>query len=150
MLPAPLRLFNPHVKDRVAVITAAPAGDGFSLTVSRGPSRAAQGKPESFGPFPEAQLDAQRALVAGLLRGEGYLPAGLHAMLEALRDDRFAVRAHAAARLGWRRERAAVDALIAALPGAADATCAILDALGAIGDPKAIPVVRPYTTRKLL
>src|SRR5262249_50499024 len=57
---------------------------------------------------------------------------------------------HAATRLGWRRERAAVDALIVALPGAVDDSCAILDALGAIGDPKAIPAIRPYTTRKLL
>src|SRR5437016_3783421 len=135
MIPAPLRMFNPNVADRVAVISAVLAGDTFSLSVTRGPSRKKQGKPEKFGPFPQDQLDAQWAFVANVLRGEGYLPSGLHAMLAALQDERFAVRAHAAARLGLRRERAAVDALIAALATAEDDVCAILDALGAIGDP---------------
>ena len=71
-------------------------------------------------------------------------------MLEGLNSPDSAVRARAAARLGWRRAPEAVGPLLDALPRAVDDTCAILDALGAIGDPRAIPALRDYATRKLL
>src|SRR5207249_3533827 len=79
-----------------------------------------------------------------------FLPSGLHALLTALQNPGADVRARAAARLGWRREAEAVDALLGVLPNAVDDTCAILDALGAIGDAKAVPVLREYASRKLL
>src|SRR5262249_24109042 len=59
-------------------------------------------------------------------------------------------RPGAATRLGWRRPVEAVGPLLDALTRAVDDMCSILDALGAIGDPRAIPAARIYATRKLL
>lgn len=59
-------------------------------------------------------------------------------------------RALAARRLGWRREQEAVPALLEAATVARDELCSILDALGWIGDERAVPLAREYAARKLL
>src|SRR5207302_2334817 len=41
-------------------------------------------------------------------------------------------------------------ALLALLPQAVDDVCSILDALGELGDTRAVPVLREYAARKLL
>jgi hypothetical protein len=121
-----------------------------SVWVSRGARAADLKAGEALGPFTAEELPARFTEAVQALRAGGYWPAGLHALLTDLHDSRAIVRAHAAARLGWWREREAVDELVAALATAGDDACAVLDALGAIGNPKAIPVVRPYAERKLL
>lgn len=146
------RFYNPDGSDRVAEVVTAQATDPdfFLIEVARGPSLDRMRPPAIHGPYTQEQLAAQVAAQVHALRGEGFWPSGLHAMLEALDNSAPAVRAHAALRLGWRRSRDAVEKLLAVLPDAVDETCSLLDALGAIGDPRAIPAAREQAARKLL
>src|SRR5262249_13179040 len=102
------------------------------------------------GPYPEAELPERFAEVGAELRAEGFLPPGLHALFGDLQDGNSAVRARAAARLGWMRCVEAVPRFLAAAPAAVDGICCILDALGAVGDTRAIPLLREQAARKLL
>lgn len=153
MIPEPVRLHNPTGPDRVAVVSAAEAWGApgsFHVLVARGPRAGKLGKGSTYGPFPAGELADRFAEVVGSLALEGFAEAGRSLLIDALLDARPQVRARAAARLGWRRDRGAVGPLISALSSAEGETCALLDALGAIGDPVAIPVVRPFAARKLL
>jgi hypothetical protein len=152
MIPAAKRFYNPDGPDRVAEVGADPAADreAYIISVMRGPSGGELRQVAVLGPYSEDALTAPFAQAVSDLRGEGFWPAGVFSLLEALDDPGPAVRARAALRLGWRRTREAVPKLLDLLPAAVDETCAILDALGAIGDPRAIPAVRDYAGRKLL
>jgi HEAT repeat protein len=147
-------LFNPSSDDyRVAHVMVVPAPSDpsrFVVRTSRGAESSFLHDITITSPLTADQVEATVASVVVALRADGYLPAGMHADLEALTDERSAVRAHAAQRLGWRRDPAALEPLLEALAQATDDTCAILDALGMIGDPRAIPAVRAFATRKLL
>ena len=88
-------------------------------------------------PIRGSELPAKFSTMEQTLREEGYLPAGVPALLDKLQAPSAATRARSAARLGWRRSRDAVDPLLAALGTAVDDVCSIIDALGAIGDPRA-------------
>src|SRR3954452_22696640 len=153
MVPEPVRLYNPNGPDRVAVVSvesSASDENAYLLRVGRGARSTRLSGGTTYGPYDEEELESLFIEAIETLRGEGFLPSGLHAVLAALQNPGVDVRARAAARLGWHRETEAVDALLAALPNAVDDTCAILDALGAIGDTKAVPVLREYAGRKLL
>lgn len=152
MLPH-VRLFNPQGPDRVASIRvepAWPANDRFMLLLSRGPSRTKLRQGALLGPFAETELKQRLEEQAEALRVEGFLPAGLEAMRTALKSGSAAEKAHAALRLGWRRERDAVEQLLGAFATAGFERTSILDALGWIGDPRAIPVARQESEKKLL
>jgi hypothetical protein len=153
MVPEPVRLYNPNGPDRVAVVSVEPSSadeDAYLIRVGRGAQSTHLTGGTTYGPYDEEELEPLFIEAVEMLRGEGFQPSGLHALLTALQSSDAGTRARAAARLGWRRETEAVDALLAALPNAVDDTCALLDALGAIGDTKAITVLREYASRKLL
>ena len=121
------------------------AGAGtFLIRLRAGPGREARQGDRLRAVSRRRSWPARFAEVVAALRAEGFGPPGLGAMLEALASPDPAVRARAAIRLGWRRSVEAVGPLLDALPGAVDDACALLDALGAIGDPRAIPAVRDY------
>jgi HEAT repeat protein len=153
MIPDPVRLYNPKGPDRVAVVSAEPASGktgSYLIRLARGPKAGVLGKGGVYGPYPATELGSRFAEVVGTLRAEGFGPPGLATMLEALASPNSRARSRAAIRLGWRRSVQAVGPLLDALPRAVDDACCILDALGAIGDARAIPAVRAYATRKLL
>src|SRR5947209_12353114 len=153
MVPEPVRLYNPNGPDRVAVVSVEASSsdeDAYLLRVGRGVRSTRLTGGTTYGPYDEEELESLFVEAVETLRGEGFLPSGLHALLMALQNPDAATRARAAARLGWRRETEAVDALLAVLPNAVDDTCALLDALGAIGDSRAVAVLREYAGRKLL
>src|SRR3954451_13457984 len=153
MSPDPVRLYNPKGPDRVAIVSVEPAkgGAGASLIrLARGPRTGKLGKGSVYGPYPAAELAGRMDEVVATLRAEGFVPSGLASLLEGLASPDRAARARAAARLGWRRATEAVGPLLDALPQAVDETCNLIDALGAIGDPRAVPALRPYAERKLL
>lgn len=152
MLPH-VRLFNPGGPDRIAVLRAEPAWpseERFMLLVSRGASRTKLGKAVLLGPFDRAELDGRMREEEAALRNEGFLPAGLEAMTSALKAGTARARALAAQRLGWRRETDAVPALVAAFAVAGFERSSILDALGLIGDARAVPLARQEAEKKLL
>ncbi len=146
------RFYNPDGPDRVAEVAVEQATDPDFLLVQvcRGPNASELYHAATFGPYTPTQVGPQFEEAVRDLRAAGYWPAGLHALLTALDDPDSAVRARAALRLGWRRDREAVERLLALLPQAVDETCSLVDALGAIGDPRAVPAVRQQAARLLL
>jgi hypothetical protein len=151
-LPASARFYKPDGPDPVAEVAVDRAADPefFLVQVCRGQSASALRHFATYGPYTAVQVGPQFQEAVRDLRGAGYWPAGLHALLTALDDSNPAVRARAALRLGWRRQREAVERLLALLPQAVDESCSLVDALGAIGDPRAIPAVRQQAARLLL
>lgn len=149
----PLRLFHPSRPDRIAVIAVAPAAgaaDRWVVNVARGAKRTALTDARMFGPFSaEEVLVAHRSVLQGLL-DEGYVQAGLGGLLLALQANNPKVRARAAQRLGWRRERAAVDLLLKLTEKPKEDISSVVDALGLIGDARAIPAVAAEADKKLL
>jgi HEAT repeat protein len=153
MTPADLRLFNPAGPDHVAVVSVEPAyarPGALLLRVARGARAGKLSKGSTYGPYTESELATARAELLATLAAEGFLPSGAHGALEALSADSAERRGRAAERLGWAAPPSAVDALLSLLSSAVDETPAVLDALGRLGDPRAIPAVRPYANRKLL
>jgi hypothetical protein len=120
------------------------------INVARGARRGKLSSGGSFGPVAEGLVGERYSEVVHSLRGEGFRTAGFFASIAALKHKNAGVRARAASRLGWMREPEAVDALIDALPKAVDDVCVMVDALGVLGDPRAIPIARQYAARKLL
>ena len=148
----PFHGFNPDSADRVALITVQPSADRQLqlVKVERGPTRASLRQTALLGPYAEEDLVQHFDAAVAELRTEGYWPGGVLALLEALDHADSAVRGRAALRLGWKNSVEAVDKLLQILPDAVDDSCPILDALGMIGDERAVPVLREYAARKLL
>lgn len=151
MTPTHVRLFNPKGPDRVAVVSVEPsASQGHVVRLARGSGPGPLQRGTVFGPFPDAELEARFADVLANLRAEGFLPTGLAELLLNLESPEPAKRARAALGLGWRRATEAVEPILAAFPKAVDEICSFMDALGAIGDARAVPVLREQAGRKLL
>lgn len=152
MLPKPFHGYHPDAEDRVALVTVEPSADRelFLVRVARGPGKRSLRQTSLLGPYSEEDVSGHFEDAVADLRAEGYWPAGVPALLHALDDDSPAVRGRAALRLGWRKVPEAVDKLLEKLPEAVDDSCPILDALGMIGDERAIAALRDYAQRKLL
>jgi hypothetical protein len=136
----------------LAVVSLEPASQEGLLLVqlARGPSRTQLVDTKLFGPYEPSQAEAAlRALIQGLL-ADGYLEAGAADRLEALASGEPRTRARAAINAGWRREVHSVEALIALAQTPKEEIASVVEALGRIGDPRAIPVVREEAGRKLL
>jgi len=147
-----VRLYRPQGADRVAVVSIVRASQpgAFLVQVARGPRRNKLTGGGSYGPVPEEHVAQQYQAAVYTLRAEGFRTAGMSAAIAALKSKDAGVRARAALRLGWMREPEAVDALLNALPNAVDDVCSIMDALGMLGDARAVPAARGLAARKLL
>src|SRR5436190_12612973 len=122
MIPDPIRLYRPQGDDRVAIVSAEPSTQSgqYLIRLGRGLHSTRLSGGTSYGPYAEDNVAAMMAQLIDQLRGEGFLRSGLHALFAALQDPDSAVRARAAARIGWRRDPEAVGPLLAALPRAVD------------------------------
>ena len=152
MLPA-ARLYRSTGSDRLALVSVDPgtAAGTWLVRVARGVKKGKLGTGSVYGPYPEAQLQARFDEAVAQLKAEGFAAAaGGHLLIAQLAQKGSKKRASAAQRLGWMRAKDAVEPLIAALSSSGDDACTILDALGEIGDARAIPAVRPWAERKLL
>lgn len=154
MIP-PLRLYRGHGLDRRATLSVEPAfaAAGQSLIrLVRAPleAKAPPTLATAYGPFPASELQARWDELVRSLEAEGYQRTSLVLSLDELTDPSRRRRALVALRLGRARVGAAVEPLLTALTASSDEACSILDALGLIGDPRAIASVRLYAQRKLL
>jgi len=152
MLP-PVRLYRTHPLDRVAVVSVEPAfarPGAWLIRVARGVSADRLTGGTTFGPVAEAELPSQFDAVVESLQAEGFAERTVEDWAALLNADDSRTRARAALRLGWQRNREAVELLLARLDTAVDDLCSIVDALGAIGDPRAMVAIRPIADRKLL
>jgi hypothetical protein len=145
-------LFKPSGPDRVAIVATLPASGegGLLVQVARGPSRDKLRDPKLFGPMTPEVAEQIFARELEALRAEGYVRGGLADLLTRIESKSRRKRALAARRLGWLRERAGVLPLLALAAKANEELPVVLDALGEIGDPLAIPVARAAAERKLL
>jgi hypothetical protein len=104
----------------------------------------------TYGPYPASEVAQRMNEAADQLRAKGYTLSGGYSLLEQLLKTNPTNQARAALRLGWRREKSVVDSIVSMLSTAGGEVCSYLDALGLMGDPKAIEAIRPYAARKLL
>lgn len=149
MLPADRRFFNPDVSDRVAVVSVQPhpiEPELYVVAAARGPSQRQLAKLTRYGPYAATELAGPFAQVCAQLIDEGYMPAGCYAISAQLASKDAQQVALAALRFGWRKADYAVPLLLAKLDKAKTEHCALLDALGMIGDPSAIPAVRKWAS----
>lgn len=152
---APVLLRHPDAGQpaRLALLSVEPASaaEQVLIRLATGLSRAALGNGSVFGPFPVAQAQQQLELVLQRLYEAGYqLSSGLEPLLQQLEDPSRRRRARAALALGWRADAAALPALLQALSQAGSELSLIIDALGRIGDPRAIEACREQAQKKLL
>lgn len=147
-----VHLFRPSGADRVAVVMVVPSssGEGQLVQVARGKTRKTLGGAKVYGPLTPADVEQVLAREVATLKGEGFLRSGLGMLLTTLEGKSKRRRALAARRLGWLREPAAVEALLAAGLEASDEVTSIVDALGEIGDERAVPFCRTIAAKKLL
>ena len=148
-----LRLYSPKGPDRLAVLSVQPSSaqaGSFLIQLPRGTGPGPLTKGTVYGPFAEADLDARFAEVVAALKTEGFVATGLHELLGRMDHPSAATRARAALGLGWRRAGEGVDLILSRLPKAVDEVCSYIDALGALGDARAAPILREHAGRKLL
>ncbi|MDP6503814.1 MAG: hypothetical protein QF886_09370, partial [Planctomycetota bacterium] len=147
-----LRFFNPTGPDRVAVISVEDATTpGMHLVrLARGKKSTFLSGGASYGPYREEDVPDRVAELEVQLVQEGFVPSGEHSLLEDLASDSASIRAGAARRMGWHGRSEYLEPLLKALESAGSDACTILDALGALGDPRAVDAIRPFAERKLL
>jgi hypothetical protein len=151
MPPRIVRLFNPKGPDRVAVVSTEPAmSGGLLLRIARGKGPGPLKRGSVLGPYPESEIDAPFDAALADLRVEGFRASGVADLMARLDSPAAGTRARAALGLGWRRATEAVEPILARLPKAVDEVCSYLDALGMLGDVRAVPVLREQASRKLL
>ena len=148
----PLTLLHPTRSDRLARISRQPAvqPERVMIAVARGAKRTQLTDSRLYGPFLEPEADAAEQQVLAGLFSEGYLAAGTASLLEGLAASEPGPRARAARRAGWRRERQAVEALLAIADKPREDISSVVEALGRIQDLRAVPLLRAEAERKLL
>lgn len=148
-----VHLYNPRGPDRVAAIVTREvwgAPGTFTLVVSRGPRRGRMQVGPQVGPVHSSDLEAQTAQIIGRLALEGFSLAGRVSIEEQLRSPSERLRAVGARRAGWRRDKSCVDLLLTTAAYGTTELSTIVEALGRIGDSRALPLLRAEAERKLL
>ncbi|HWB76074.1 MAG TPA: HEAT repeat domain-containing protein, partial [Nannocystaceae bacterium] len=135
---------------RCVLLSVAPSGDAWMIRVAHGERFDALTGGTAYGPFSgEALADRVGELLQQHV-AQGYVQLAAAELLAALSHESPRVRGRAAVRLGWRREAKAVEPLLAAAVRARGDICPIVDALGRIGDPRAIELARSLAAKSQL
>lgn len=147
-----VRLFRSKGLERVAFVALVPASSGTGLLVqtAKGASRLALTDTKVYGPFAAKEAHEVFAREVDVLRADGFRKSGLGDLLVRLESKKRRTRALAARRLGWLREPGASEGLLALAAKAKEELPVVLDALGELGDPLALPVLRAAAEKKLL
>lgn len=154
-MTAPILLQHPgaaaHARVSLVSIEPASAPGMILVRIATGPNRRQLGGGTAFGPFPLSEAESRLQQVVERLRGAGYVELGEYAdLLQKLTLPSRRQRALAAANLGWRRAAVVVPALLDAAAQATTELPVIVDALGRIGDARAIALCREQAAKKLL
>src|SRR5262249_21122848 len=93
-LKTAVRFFNPAGPDRCARVMIEPAADRAFLVIQieRGVKATLLKHHETLGPYTPEQVQAAFNEAVADLRGQGYLPAGLEALLRGLEHEDSVVR----------------------------------------------------------
>lgn len=154
MSPRAITLRHPTNAELRLAIVSLQAGDtagAFVVTVARGPKRTKLTDARLYGPFSADEGEKAFASVLAGLHNDGYLPSGVGELIETVSTSKSPKqRARAEERLGWRKEGAAVAALLARAEKPKDDISTLVLALGRIGDLRGLPIVRAEAERKLL
>jgi hypothetical protein len=154
MTPRAVSLRHPtNAELRLAIVSLQPgdAAGAFVVSVARGAKRTKLTDARLYGPFSADEGQEAFASVLAGLRQDGYLPSGAGELIETVSTSKSPrQRARAEERLGWRKEGAAVDALLARAEKPKDDISTLVLALGRIGDLRGLPIVRAEAERKLL
>lgn len=148
------RLTGDH---RYAIVSVEPATEPgtFMVRVARGLVKSELNDGTTYGPYPEADLQVPFDMAVKQLTDEGFheIVAGW-SQLERLTSNDPTERVRGAIRLMWRQNKAAVDPLLdlaeKAVQGNRGEACIYVDALGRLGDPRAIPIARRLAEKKNL
>ena len=138
-----------------AVVSVEATPDGmWRVRLARGTSFDALMGGTEYEPVSSDSLADTTGYVLEQLVNEGFIQSSAAELLLKLRNATSAtIRARAAVRLGWRREKKAAEFLLSAAatnnPGGGE-ICPIIDALGLIGDQSAIPLIREIAAKKNL
>jgi hypothetical protein len=151
----PLRMYRLLGEDRVATLSTEPAHaapGSWLIRLVRAPmgKKAKPTTAMAYGPYPTPEVKARWDELVAALEAQGFNRSAVVLSVAELQHKSRKRRAQVALRLGRARATVAVDPLLAALQGATDEACSILDALGWVGDPRAADAIRPWAERKLL
>jgi hypothetical protein len=155
-LPEPITLYKSSAgPERYLSISVEQRSDTplkASIVLNLRPSRDAQPSGRHFGPYVIAngELSAQRELLISEALKQGYERSGVSNLRAELQSPLPKLRARAARRIARLRFRELQPELIALLDQASDDACSIIEALGEIGDARAILALRPLASWKLL
>jgi hypothetical protein len=147
------RFYRPQGDDRVAVVSIEPSAGSpgaWLLRVARARVAGKPGAGQVYGPFAQAEISSRFDAAVALLIAEGFSRAIGTDLLLALESKNERARALAAVRLGWRRATQAVEPLLALGERAKGERSVVLDALGRIGDARAVGLARAEAAKKLL
>lgn len=153
----PVRLRRETGDDRHAVVSVEPgtaAGTGL-VRVARGASATSLSGGTVYGPYPLVGIQEAFDLAVAELESEGFsIVVPGWDLLNDLDSPDAGRRGRAAVRLGWRRRPADVPKLLdvarAALDQRRSDAMPLVDALGLVGDAKAIPIAREMAEKKNL
>ncbi len=152
---SPILLKSPHAaahsRYTLLSIEAASAPGQILLRLATGPSRQQLTGGTVYGPFAQTETQARMQHVLERLRIAGYAEVGGHEpLIERLSSLHQKPRALAATALGWRQAVDAVPALLGLAAKNPPEIGVIVDALGRIGDTRAIALLREQAAKKLL
>ncbi|MEM9070123.1 MAG: HEAT repeat domain-containing protein [Myxococcota bacterium] len=153
--PVRLRRFSGDDRYAVVSVEAASTPGTWMVRVARGASAAQLTGGTVYGPYPEAGLEQPFQLAIDGLKQEGFtemIPGW--SQFERLQSGDPTERCRGAMRLAWRKRTEAVEPILKAAQAALDAkrgeVCTLVDALGLLGDERAIPIARQLAERKNL
>lgn len=156
-IPPPTKLRRLTGDHRYAIVSVEPATEPgtFMVRVARGLVKSELHDGTTYGPYPEADLQVPFDMAVQQLVEEGFHEsvAGW-SQIDRLQGNDPTERCRGAIRVMWRQNKAAVDPLLDLAEKAIQANrgeaCIYIDALGRLGDPRAIPLARRMAEKKNL
>ena len=146
------RYQRPNVSPRFATLSVEPAGFSGQVLIrlATGEHANALTGGQVFGAFALEPARAHFEALCADLESNGFARGSDTRFILQLQANDRRVRARAAITLGWRKPVGAAEALLLAAQSATTEISSVMDALGRIGDTRAMPLARTAGEKKLL